>query len=85
NKNIGDASFARGCAKVLRELTDIFGLSLEQKAESADAGVEALIAQRNAARKNKDFKRSDQIREELEAQGIILEDTKDSTTWRRKL
>jgi cysteinyl-tRNA synthetase len=49
-----------------------------------DAQVEALIAERQQARKTKDFKRSDAIRDELTAIGIILEDTKDGIRWKRK-
>jgi cysteinyl-tRNA synthetase len=49
---------------------------------SADA-IETLIAERTAARKAKDFKRSDAVRDELLAQGIVLEDGAGGTTWRR--
>ncbi len=43
--------------------------------------VEELIAARNAARKAKDFKEADRIRDELAAMGVVLKDTKDDTTW----
>jgi cysteinyl-tRNA synthetase len=43
------------------------------------------IKKRNAARENKDFLLSDKIRKELEVAGVILEDTKEGTTWRRRL
>jgi cysteinyl-tRNA synthetase len=43
--------------------------------------VEALIAERNAARKSKDFKESDRIRDELAKMGVVLKDSKDGTTW----
>ena len=46
--------------------------------------IEALIAERLAARKAKDFARSDQIRDELKAQGVVLEDGAGGTTWRRE-
>ena len=46
--------------------------------------IEALIAERNAARKARDFARSDSIRDELSAKGILLEDGKDGVRWRRK-
>jgi cysteinyl-tRNA synthetase len=45
--------------------------------------IEALIDERNAARKNKDFSRSDDIRDELAEQGILLEDSAGGTTWKR--
>ncbi len=49
---------------------------------SVDEGkVTGLIAQRNAARKVKDFKESDRIRDELAAMGVVLKDSKDGTTW----
>jgi len=46
-----------------------------------DAQVDALITARNAARKAKDFKESDRIRDELAAMGVVLKDSKDGTTW----
>jgi cysteinyl-tRNA synthetase len=49
-----------------------------------EARIEGLIAERNAARKAKDFKESDRIRDELAAQGIVLKDSKDGTTWEVK-
>jgi cysteinyl-tRNA synthetase len=53
-------------------------------ADISDEEVEKLIAERNAARKAKNFKRSDEIRNELTERGIILEDTKDGVRWKRK-
>ena len=49
-----------------------------------DAEIEALIAQRNEAKKNRDFKRADAIRQEFTEKGIILEDTKEGVRWKRK-
>lgn len=60
----------------------VFGLDLGKK-EILDEEIEALIEERNAARKNKDFKRSDDIRDELKEMGIILEDTSQGTRWSR--
>jgi len=48
-----------------------------------DDQIEALIARRTAARQNRNWAESDRIRDELKAQGIILEDTAGQTTWRR--
>jgi len=48
------------------------------------AEVEALIAERNASRKNRDFKRADEIRNQLSERGILLEDTPQGTKWKRK-
>ncbi len=50
----------------------------------SDAEIEALIAERGQAKKARNFARSDQIRDELAAQGILLEDTKDGVRWKRK-
>jgi cysteinyl-tRNA synthetase len=50
----------------------------------SDAEVESLIAERAAARKARNFKRSDGIRDELSEKGIVLEDTKEGVRWKRK-
>ena len=50
-----------------------------------DGEVEAKINERKQARLNKDYALGDKIRKELEAKGVILEDTKEGTSWRRKL
>ena len=60
---------------------EIFG---KQSCELLNADIEALIAERQDARHNRDFARSDEIRDELAAKGIILEDTKDGVRWKRK-
>jgi cysteinyl-tRNA synthetase len=46
--------------------------------------IEALIEERAEAKKNRDFSRADEIREELLSQGVVLEDSRDGTTWRRE-
>jgi cysteinyl-tRNA synthetase len=56
----------------------------QQAGGLTDAEVENLIAERNAAKKNKDFARADQIRGQLLEQGIIIEDTKSGVRWKRK-
>ncbi len=48
-----------------------------------DSAIDSLIAERNGARANKDFQRSDEIRDQLAAEGIILEDGAEGTTWKR--
>ena len=55
-----------------------------QEGALTDAEVEALIAERTAAKKAKDFARADQVRQQLLEQGIILEDTKAGVRWKRK-
>jgi cysteinyl-tRNA synthetase len=59
-------------------------LEMSQSAAFSDADVEALVAKHSEARKAKDFKTSDAVRDELLAQGIILENTKDGVRWKRK-
>jgi len=55
----------------------------EQQAGMSDAEIEALVAERNAARKSRNFARADEIRKELAAAGVILEDTKEGVRWKR--
>jgi len=77
--------------KNIIDLGKVLGLSFSlDKIEEIDPKlkvyVELKIKEREEARRVKDFKKADSIRKELEAKGIILEDTKDGkTTWRRKL
>ncbi len=62
----------------------LMGPALAEEADEGDAEIDALVVERNEARKSKDFARADAIRDELQAQGIILEDTADGTIWRRQ-
>ena len=83
-------------AKVLETFDSVFDVLKPSNGQSANAGedsaaappaedrIEMLIAERNAAKKAKDFKRSDEIRASLLDQGVILEDTKDGVRWKRK-
>ena len=64
-------------------LCDILGLEAEVKEELLDADIEQLIEERQAARKNKDFKRADEIRNTLLEKGIVLEDTREGVKWKR--
>jgi cysteinyl-tRNA synthetase len=61
---------------------NIFG---KQEREMLDSEVQALIDERQEARRRRDFARGDEIRDELASRGIILEDTKDGVRWKRKL
>ena len=69
---------------ILRELTGVFGLRLVEKTGSSDveAQVNALIAERNEARKQKQWALSDQIRDKLKELGVTIEDSKEGTKWR---
>ncbi|MCG2729776.1 MAG: class I tRNA ligase family protein, partial [Acetobacterium sp.] len=65
------------------ELANVLGLAVKAKETNLDEAVEDLIAQRQAARKAKDFKRADEIRDELLAMGIVLEDTREGVKWKK--
>lgn len=65
------------------QLVGIFGVTFEEP-QLEDATVADLIKQRDDARANRDFQKSDEIRDTLKAQGIILEDTPQGTRWKRK-
>ena len=69
--------------KVLHDLLAVFGLDLEDKSNSIDQEIESLIEERRQARANKDFARSDAIRDQLKEQGILLDDTPQGTVWKR--
>jgi len=67
-----------------RELANVLGLKLEEKQGSGEqeTKVNALIAERNEARKQKQWALSDEIRDKLKELGVTIEDSKDGTTWR---
>ncbi len=69
--------------ELISSLTDVLGLKAEAEDKLLDADIEKLIEERNAARKAKDFARADEIRDELKAAGIILEDTRAGVKWKR--
>lgn len=76
-------TFAERVLSELRELCDIQGLIVDRKQETLDDEIEAMIAERQAARKARDFARADAIRDELLAKGIVLEDTREGVKWKR--
>ena len=67
---------------VMQEDPNIW-LGYNQTANPEKEGIERLINQRNEARRNKDFKLADQIRDKLKSKGIEIEDTKNGTIWRK--
>lgn len=77
------AAYIRRVKELLEKLLEVLGIHAERKEESLDARVEALIAERQTARKEKNYARADEIRAELTAMGILLEDTKEGVKWKR--
>ena len=77
------AALAKAALDELVELADVLGLVVLAEEEEADEEIDALIAERQAARKAKDFARADEIRDELKARGIELMDTKEGVKWKR--
>ena len=86
-----DIDFASALSGLLVRLGGYLGILqnnpedfLKQGVELSDEEINQKIKDRNLARSEKDFALSDQIRNELEAHGIILEDSAEGTSWRRK-
>ena len=77
------AAFAEGILEILVKLCDVLGLAAVKKEEILDKEIEDLIAERQEARKAKNFARADEIRDELLAKGIILKDTREGVKWKR--
>lgn len=67
---------------VFDELTDVLGI-VKKEEELLEEDIEKLIQKRQDARKNKDFKLSDEIRDELKEKGIVLEDTREGVKWKK--
>lgn len=67
----------------IRQLCDVLGIITKVEKEILDSDIEALIEERQAARKTKNFARADEIRDTLAEQGIILEDTREGVKWKR--
>jgi cysteinyl-tRNA synthetase len=76
-------AFLEELKKRILTLTDICGLVVEKKDDGLDAEIEALIEERTKAKKEKNFARADEIRDELLAKGIELKDTREGVQWKR--
>ena len=86
NTNVQEGSskeFAGHTLEVMTKFCDVLGLTLEKKEEILDEEIENLIAERQAARKAKDFARADEIRGLLLDKGIELKDTREGVKWKR--
>ncbi len=89
-----DQPKAKAMAGELKALGEILGVlqadpeaflkgSAQDESGLSDADIDGLIAEREAAKLNKDYARADEVREELKEQGIVLEDSREGTRWRR--
>lgn len=76
-------SYIKHILSVLSKLCDVLGIKTKRKEFILDEDIEKLILSRTKARKNKDFKRADEIRNELLEMGIVLEDTREGVKWKR--
>ena len=86
NVNVTEDSTKSTVELVLNTVTklcDILGIITEKKEEILDSDIEALIEERQAARRAKNFARADEIRDQLSDMGIILEDTREGVKWKR--
>lgn len=79
----GSQPYVQFLFDTMTKLCHILGIVTEKKEEILDAHIEALIEERQQARKEKNFQRADEIRDELLAKGIVLEDTREGVKWKR--
>ena len=82
-KEDSSKAFAQAVKDEILMLGDILGMIFEKKAEVLDSEIEALIEERQAARKAKNFARADEIRDQLAGMGITLLDTREGVKWKR--
>ena len=78
-----DLKLVKGAVKLLSDLTSVLGLLYKEEDDDLDEKVEKLIEEREEARKNKDFKRADEIRDALREMNIELKDTRNGVIWKR--
>ena len=86
NVHIDESSSAediKAALSAIQTLCGVLGIKTEVKEEMLDSDIEALIEERQTARKEKNFARADEIRNLLSEKGIILEDTKEGVKWKR--
>ena len=83
NERNTEAAVLQAFIDTFDQLGDVLGVEFAAEEELLDEEIEALIEERNQARKNRDFARSDEIRDQLLGMNIILEDTRQGTRWKR--
>ena len=75
--------YLEGLSSLIIRLSDVLGVIVEKEEEILPEEIERLIEERQAARKEKNFKRADEIRDELLNKGIVLEDTREGVKWKK--
>ncbi|WFD10367.1 cysteine--tRNA ligase [Tepidibacter hydrothermalis] len=86
NSNVDDKSsleFANECYNLFKELTGVLNIANKSNDDSIDEEIESLINERTQAKKNKEYKLADDIRQKLLDMGIVIEDTRQGVKWRR--
>ena len=86
NSNVNEESsieFAKSCLDEFEELTNVLNIVNKKQEDVLDSDIEKLIQDRVQAKKNKDFALADEIRNKLLEMGIVLEDTRQGTKWKR--
>ena len=78
-----DLKVVKGAVKLLDDFASVLGLLYKEEDDNLDEKVEKLIEEREEARKNKDFKRADEIRDILKEMNIELKDTRNGVIWKR--
>ena len=78
-----DLKVVKCAVKLLSDLTSVLGLLYKEEDDNLDEKVEKLIKEREEARKNKDFKKADEIRDALKEMNIELKDTRNGVIWKR--
>lgn len=78
-----DLKVVKGAVKLLSDFASVLGLLYKEDDDNLDEKVEKLIKEREEARKNKDFKRADEIRDALKEMNIELKDTRNGVIWKR--
>lgn len=77
------AEYLTSVRELIIKLADVLGIIVEKEEEILDEEIENLIQERQAARKDRNFARADEIRDELLEKGIILKDTREGVKWSR--
>jgi len=80
---VSSKTYAQAVLAEIEALSDIMGLIVNKETGNLEAEIEALIEQRQTARKERNFQRADEIRDQLLAQGIELKDTREGVKWKR--